>query len=206
MADPVNYVSSAGVKTKTICGIFRGLTLWFCGSKLFSKAWARSQQQNKAERALNLMKEMIAMHKAGDEKVRPNVVVANAVMNACAYTTGEVHERNRAVEIAHKVYKSMESGEYGKPDQITYGTFLKVCANQMPECSTREQIVEMIFQKCVKDGQVGNLVLQQLKSITSPEKYFEWVGMDLYDDHRMEDLPTEWWNNVVEGKWRRRHL
>jgi hypothetical protein len=153
---------------------------------------------------LNILKEMKQLYQAGDEKLRPNVVVANAVMNACAYTMGEVSERNRALEIAHKVLKSMESGEYGKPDQITYGTFLKVCTNQMPECSTREQIVEMIFNKCVRDGQVGNLVLQELKAITTPEKYFELVGLDIYEDHGMEALPNEWWCNVVEGKWRRR--
>ena len=147
---------------------------------------------------------MKQLYKEGDKDVRPNVVVANAVMNACAYTMGDVPERNRAMEIAHKVLRSMESGEYGKPDQITYGTFLKVFANQMPECSTREQIVEMIFKKCVASGQVGNLVLQQLKAITSPEKYFDLVGMNIYDDHGMEDLPNEWWSNVVEGKWRRR--
>lgn len=147
---------------------------------------------------------MKQLHKDGDENVRPNVVVANAVMNSCAYTMGEGNERNRAVEIAHKVLKSMESGEYGKPDQITYGTFLKVCANQMPECSTRDQIVEMIFKKCAAGGQVGNLVLQQMKATTSPEKYYELTGMDIYTDHVMEDLPEEWWCNVVEGKWRRR--
>ena len=168
------------------------------------KAWARSQKENKAERALNLLKEMKKLNKEGNKDLRPNVVVANAVMNACAYTTGGVPERNRAMEIAHKVLKDLEAGEYGSPDQVTYGTFLQVCANQMPECSTRDQIVQMIFNKCVKAGQVGNLVLQQLRATTSPEKYFELVGKDMESVHGMEDLPKDWWCNVVEGKWRRR--
>lgn len=167
-------------------------------------AWARSQKENKAERALNLLKEMDRLCTDGDKSMRPNVVVANAVMNACAFTTGDIAERNRAMEIANKVFKAMESGAYGHPDQITYGTFLKVCANQMPECSTREQIEEMIFQKCVSAGQVGNLVLQQLRATTSPDKYFQMVGKDIYEDHGMQDLPSDWWCNVVEGKWRRR--
>lgn len=147
---------------------------------------------------------MKQLHKGGNTNLRPNVVVANAVMNACAYTTGDAPERNRAMEIAHKVFKDLEAGEYGNPDQVTYGTFLKVCSNQMPECSSREQIVDMIFQKCCNDGQVGNLVLQELKANTSPDKYFDLVGQDIYDDHGMEDLPNKWWCNVVEGKWRRR--
>ena len=153
---------------------------------------------------MNLLKEMQQLYNEGDENLRPNVVVANAVMNACAFTTGEYPERNRAMEIAHKVLKDLELGEYGKPDQVTYGTFLKVCANQMPECSTREKIVEMIFQKCRRDGQVGNMVLQQLRAITSPEKYWELIGFSIDGEHTMEDLPHEWWCNVVEGKWRRK--
>ncbi|CAB9519362.1 Pentatricopeptide repeat-containing protein [Seminavis robusta] len=167
-------------------------------------AWARSQKEHKADRALNLLKEMKQLYRQGNENLKPNVVVANAVMNACAYTMGEVPERNRALEIAHKVLKDLELGEYGNPDQVTYGTFLKVCANQMPECSTRDQIVDMVFQKCSRDGQVGDLVLQQLKTIVTPQKYFSLVGIDMYDEHQMEDLPREWWCNVVEGKWRRR--
>jgi hypothetical protein len=174
-------------------------------TRLFQhKAWARSQQQNKAERALNLLKEMKQLYKQGDENLRPNVVVANAVMNACAFTTGDSPERNRAVEIAHKVLKDLEVGDYGKPDQVTYGTFLKVCANQMPECSTRENIIEMIFQKCRRDGQVGNMVLQQLRAIASPEKYLELIGFPIDAEHGMEELPQDWWSNVVEGKWRRK--
>lgn len=167
-------------------------------------AWARSNEQNKAERSLNLLKEMKQLSKEGIKNVRPNVVAANAVMNACAYTTGDIPERNRAMEIAHKVFKEMEAGEIGKPDQVTYGTFLQVCTNQMPECSTRDQIVEMIFQKCKRDGQVGNLVLQQLRTTTSPAKYIELIGMHIESIHGMEDLPEDWWCNVVEGKWRRR--
>jgi len=168
-------------------------------------AWARSQKQNKAERALNLLKEMIKLNKEGNKNLRPNVVVANSVMNACAYTSGDGPERNRAMEIAHKILKNLESGEWGSgPDQVTYGTFLKVCANQLPECSSRDQIVEKIFHKCRSSGQVGNLVLQQLQATTSPQKYFELVGKDIEAMHGMEDLPKDWWCNVVEGKWRRR--
>jgi len=145
------------------------------------------------------------LSKKGNENERPNVVVANAVMNACAYTTGDVPERNRAMEIAHKVLKYLEADESVKPDQVTYGTFLQVCHNQMPVCSTRDQIVEMIFQKCYRDGQVGNLVLQQLKQTISWQQYYDLIGIDPESVHGMEDLPEDWWCNVVEGnKWNRR--
>ncbi|KAG7359010.1 PPR: pentatricopeptide repeat domain containing protein [Nitzschia inconspicua] len=168
-------------------------------------AYARSHMPGKAERANNLFRIMKEEYEDGNNKrVRPSVVAVNAVMNACAYTVGDVPEQNRAMEIAHQKLKNLENSEYGSPDQITYGTFLKVCKNQMPDCSTRQQIMEVIFKKCVQHGQVGNLVLQQLKAMGPPELYLHLVGFDINDDIRMEDLPHEWWCNVVEGKWRRR--
>ena len=137
--------------------------------------------------------------------LRPNVVAVNAVMNACAYTAGgDIQEQNRAMEIAHKRLKDLEDSDYGSPDQITYGTFLKVCANQMPECNSRQQIIENIFQKSTRDGQVGNLVLQQLQIMGPSDLYFQLTGHYVEDNIQMEDLPKEWWCNVVEDKWRRR--
>lgn len=167
-------------------------------------AWARSQQPGKAERANNLFRAMVQAYESGNTSLRPNVIAVNAVMNACAYTSGDVMAQNRAMEIAHKRFKDLESSKYGTPDQVTYGTFLKVCANQMPDCSTRQQIIEVVFKKCVRDGQVGNLVLQQLKAMGPPSLYYKLIGRDMDSEIRMEDLPTEWWCNVVEGKWRRR--
>jgi hypothetical protein len=167
-------------------------------------AWARSQQPNKAERANNLFRSMVQAYQNGNESLRPNVVAVNAVMNACAYTPGDVMAQSRAMEIAHKRLRELENSEYGSPDQVTYGTFLKVCANQMPDCSTRQQIIEVIFRKCVQDGQVGNFVLQQMRAMGPPALYLRLVGREIEEESRMEDLPGAWWCNVVESKWRRR--
>jgi hypothetical protein len=158
----------------------------------------------KAERANNLYRTMKEAYENGNTNLRPNVVAVNAVMNACAYTSGDVPEQNRAMEIAHRQLKDLERSDYGSPDQVTYGTFLKVCANQMPDCSTRQQIIEVIFQKSSRSGQVGNLVLQQLKAMGPPELFYSLIGREIDENIRMEDLPSEWWSNVVEGKWRRR--
>ena len=147
---------------------------------------------------------MVQAYEGGNTSLRPNVVAVNAVMNACAYTSGDVMAQNRAMEIAHKRFRDLEGSTFGSPDQVTYGTFLKVCANQMPDCSTRQQIIEVIFKKCVRDGQVGNLVLQQLRAMGPASLFRRLVGREIEDDIRMEDLPSEWWCHVVEGKWRRR--
>lgn len=171
-----------------------------CLSPFFSyTAYARSSKNDKAERAFNLYQEM-----KNNKHVQPNVIAVNAVMNACAYTNGDIRHRNRAVELAHKILKDLEQSPYGSPDQVTYGTFLKVCAQQMPDSHTRQQIVEVLFKKCCRDGQVGNLVLQQFQSMASPDLFQDVLGRSIHDDVRIEDLPENWRCNVVEGKRRRR--
>lgn len=146
---------------------------------------------------------MKKLYDAGNESLRPNVVAYNAVMNACAFTNGDVQENTRAVEIAHAVLKELEQSEHGSPDQVTYGTFLRVVANQMPDCDSRTQVVRFLFKKCCKDGQVGNLVIQQLKGMSTAEQFHTLTGHPL-DECKVADLPSEWKRNVVEGKWRRR--
>jgi len=171
-------------------------------------AYARSNKlKGKAERANNLfrtMKQTYEVTQKGMNHLRPNVVAVNAVMNACAYTAGDTKEQNRAMEIAHERLKHLEDSEYGSPDQITYGTFLKVCANQMPDCATRQQIMEVIFQKSIRDGMLGNLVLQELKAMGPPDLYYRLTSLHIEDEINLENLPKEWCCNVVEGRWRRR--
>lgn len=169
-----------------------------------NSAWARSQRTGKAERTLNLFREMIKLHEAGNEQLRPNIVAYNAVLNACAFTSGETRENNKAVEIAHSVLQHIESEKYSNPDQVTYGTFLKVIANQMPDCDSRTKVVAAVFRKCCKEGQVGNLVIQQLKAMAGDELFRLLVGRGIEEEFKIEDLPHEWRCNVVEGKWRRR--
>jgi hypothetical protein len=141
----------------------------------------------------------------GNESLKPNLVAINSVMNACAYTHGDLQEQSRAMEIAYTLFKILEKNpDFGTPDHITYGTFLKVCANQMPDCGTRQQIIEVIFKKCTREGQVGNLVLQQMKIMGPSDLYYRLLGRTIAEEIRVEDLPSKLWANVVEGKWRRR--
>ena len=148
---------------------------------------------------------MVKLHEAGNKSLKPNIVAINAVINVCAYTNNkDVEEQNRAMEIARNQLRLLENSDFGSADQVTYGTFLKVCANQMPDCDTRQQIIEVIFKKCVQEGQVGNLVLYQLKAMGPTSLYRNLVGRDMKDESKIENLPYEWRSNVVERKWRRR--
>ena len=184
-------------------------------------AWARSPHRDKAEQVLGLLRRMARPHKAADggeeeaaAALRPNVVIYNSVLNACAYSVGDTAaEQNRAVEVAHDILKRMEREAEEDPsggvipDQVTYGTFLKVCANQMTDTEARAKVVSVIFRKAARSGQVGTMVLQQLQALTGPEGFRQLVGAEVWDIVDVSDLPKEWSRNVVEGKRkRRRHL
>lgn len=143
---------------------------------------------------------MKKLHENGNTKVRPNVVAANAVINACAFTQGDVRVQNRALEIAQIVLKDLEEAQYGEPDQITYGTFLKVCQNQMPASNSRDQVVEVLFKKCTQDGQLGDYFLQQMKVTASRELFESIIGKRADESVRLDDLPSQWSANVVDKR------
>jgi len=167
-------------------------------------AWGRSNQSDKADRVLQIYQYMDKLYKAGNQSVRPNVVIFNAAINACAYTIGDISEQRRATEVTNIMFKTLEQSEYGNPDQVTYGTFLKVCQQQMPEVGIRDQVVNIIFKKCIKDGQVGKLVLEELKLLTTYEQFEKLVGISMHECDNWKELPIAWRRNVVEGKRRRR--
>jgi len=125
-------------------------------------------------------------------------------MNACAYTVGEPAEQRQAMEIANIMLKELEESPYGKPDQITYGTFLKVCQNQLPSSEARRQLVDVVFRKCARDGQVGQLVLDQMKTVATRTQFDKLLVSESLDGVSLIDLPEEWRCNVVEGKRRLR--
>jgi len=168
-------------------------------------AWGRSFEYSKAVKAFALYREMLTLYKDGDSSLRPNVIIFNSVMNACAYTIGDPPEQRQAMEIANIILKELEEASYAEADQITYGTFLKVCQTQMPQSDTRRQLVELIFKKCKKEGQMGQFVLDQMRAVATRTQIDEILGSyaDIKDS---ADLPSDWTRNLVVGKRYRRQI
>lgn len=171
-------------------------------------AYARSHHFGKAQSAYDLFLHMEDLYRSsnGRRALRPNNVVYNSVLNACAFSLGDLEEQSRAVEIANAMLVGINQSPYTKPDQVTYGTYLKVINNQMPLSDSRDQVVETLFRKCAKDGMVGEMVLRQLQEMGLVGVYENLVGASVWGEIKFEDLPMEWTCNVVEGKIRRRWL
>mmetsp|Transcript_26115 Transcript_26115/g.40623 ORF Transcript_26115/g.40623 Transcript_26115/m.40623 type:complete len:690 (+) Transcript_26115:247-2316(+) len=169
-------------------------------------AYARSNTFGKADSAYEVYTYMKEMYDAtGNIKLRPNNIIYNSVLNACAFTMGDFEEQSRAIEIANSMLMGLDESPYGKPDHITYGTYLKVIANQMDPSPARTEIAANVFQKCARDGMVGGMVLRQLREMgMADEEFEELVGVSIWKAPSLSDLPSSWTCNVIEGKRLRR--
>jgi hypothetical protein len=108
------------------------------------------------------------------------------------------------METATLLLRKLDESNYDSADHITYGTFLKVCLNQMIPGNMQSQIVKIIFLKCAKDGMVSQLVLDQMRSFSNSEMFQELLGFSPTDKSKgLKELPESWRRNVVEGKRRR---
>ncbi len=169
-------------------------------------AYARSQTFGKADSAYEVYTYMKDLYDSTrNMKLRPNNIIYNSVLNACAFTMGDFEEQSRAIEIANLMLMGLDESPYGRPDHITYGTYLKVISNQMEPSPARTEVAATVFQKCARDGMVGGMVLRQLREMgMSDEEYEDLVGISIWKEARLSDLPRAWTCNVIEGKKLRR--
>ena len=161
-------------------------------------ALARSSIIGKEERAYELLHEM---RENDVEMTRPNTVIYNAVLNACAFSLGNELQHQRAMEIAHRTFQELQDDAYAQPDDITFGTFFQACHNLLPkDTPTRELVLETLFRKCCAEGLVGDMVLRQLYVAANSDLYFKLLGEYLIeglDIVAVKDVPKEWTKNVV---------
>eukprot|EP00816_Leptocylindrus_hargravesii_P011642 CAMPEP_0196813218 /NCGR_PEP_ID=MMETSP1362-20130617/34767_1 /TAXON_ID=163516 /ORGANISM="Leptocylindrus danicus, Strain CCMP1856" /LENGTH=582 /DNA_ID=CAMNT_0042189305 /DNA_START=105 /DNA_END=1853 /DNA_ORIENTATION=- len=157
-------------------------------------AWARSNAVGKETKAYKILQDMNSMYANGNSNARPNVIIYNAVMNACAFACGNESNLQRAMEIAHATFKELQESPHANPDEITYGTFIKACGNLMPHGPTRNKVVEALFKKCCQDGKVGDMVLRQVRYAADDHLYQRLFGDVLANRNSIgvHDIPEDW--------------
>ncbi len=131
--------------------------------------FARSKEADKAVKAVSVLQQMEEQYRLGNDSARPNVVAYNSVLNACAYTVGEQGDIDTAFRLACLIFDEVRTSDYTRPTHITYGTFIQVCGNFMPESKIRENLIEATFKRCAQEGLVSNLVWKKLRLAASSE-------------------------------------
>jgi len=160
---------------------------------------------------------MDKLYQAGNKEARPNAVTYTSVLNACAFSAvPDPRTRRKALDTAIFTLEELQSSRYGHPNSVTYGTFILAAANLLEEDDAlRRQIIKQAFQNCVKDGQVGDMVLNHLRRAAPPDLYEELLADFVGSGGRLSvaDLPLEWrcnvrdqdqWRSNARGKHRRK--
>jgi len=159
-------------------------------------SYARSDVPGKAKAAQQILNRMVDAHKAGNKGAKPTIFTFNAVLNACAFTFDQ-KEKVDAFIVA--VSTLVIIPKFAKPDHTTYGTLLKAWCNLIPKDDDRRtRAVNSVFRQCCRDGQVGSMVLQQLKYAASPELYRTLIGKDITVEVNISNFPPQWSRNVKE--------
>lgn len=160
-------------------------------------AYGRSDDPNKALKALSVLQRMIQAYQGGNIAAKPNVHSFNAALNACAFVTGDVDKKEEAFTTALHIMKLLH--DYARADHTTYGTILRACSSLLPRYDTRrKQVVDQMFRMACKEGQVGRLVITQLKFAASPDQFLALTGRETTMRLNLNELPIEWTCNVRE--------
>ena len=175
-------------------------------------SWARSSEKNRARHAYQLLN--VLTRRFNDAKseykinntrknkgryklLKPNVKTFTAVLNACARPVDE-SEKEDAFAIAQLAMAELSLGTYGKPNFLSYAAYLAVCATTLEVGPERDAETRKTFTDCIKDGQVGHIVLEKLHTAASPELLNELIGEHM-DERGQITIPPHW-NKSTEGE------
>ena len=161
-------------------------------------AWAKSKENDKAVRARELLDTMLEIHAGSPKRMELSAIPFNTLLNACAFSPADERE---ALQIAVSAFKQLS--QYAEPDTISYGNLLKCCANLMPHSKARTDMAIQIFDKCCKEGLVGDLVWNEVrKAVSSRELAAKFGPKNKKSVGKMSlrDLPRSWKRNTRDKR------
>lgn len=162
-------------------------------------AISKSKDERKAQKALQTLRRMDKLYQAGHTKARPNEVTYTAVLNSCAFPPAvlDARARRKALDVAIFTLQELQGSRYGQPNQITYGTFIKACAELLPDDDDLlRTVVKQAFEQCCQDGQVGDMVLAHLRRAAPKDLYEELLADVDPKGVTVHDLPPAWRKNL----------
>ena len=168
-------------------------------------AWAYSLEEQKARRACAILSHMKYRYEnQGKKECQPNVVVYTSVINACACPALE-SEKEESFLIAERALNELNQNQrqYGFPNFLTYAAFLRVCATTLEPGAARDETVRSMFTTCCDAGQVGDVVLRNLKLAASNHLYQELIG-NYQQGNKSWRLPQSWTRRLQGDASKRR--
>ncbi len=163
--------------------------------------WSKSLCPNKAEKARDVLNRMRKASGIRSHTVTMNVHCYNAVINAAAFTEGEIDSRMDAFNIATTTLKELLESDV-EPISSTFGTYLKACGKLSLPRSLAESAIETSFKMCKELGLVNDFVLTQVRFSTCSTQYESLLGdvakaKKINERITMAEIPESWKKNVA---------
>jgi len=145
---------------------------------------------------------MLELHDQGRfELAHPNTVCYTAVINCCAYSQNcDNVDKQAALRIAIQTFKELEKSPHAQPNEVSFSTLLTAIRNLLPTSSSRNVVVQDVFESAAAKGYCDPLVVQRLKSALPRNEMLDLLPSQLasHDDGLVpiDLIPSEWCRNV----------
>lgn len=171
----------------------------------------------KAHTSFLFLQRMNKLGKA-NRRLRPNLVVYNTALNACATSCpiqvkSKLEEENREKQlpslplIVRTLYDQVTQDVDFKPDHVTYGTVLKAVANLFLGEPDQVEFGKKVFQGACDSGQVSVGVVSQLRQAVPIDVFREMLPDECISPENRgivaNKLPEEWVCNLRESTRKR---
>ena len=165
------------------------------------KAWARSQKPAAIRNAVKLLQRMEA-----NQDVQLDATSYSSAINCCAYYNGPAKGRKDAFQIAMRIFDKLCQSDKDEPNCVTYGTLFKAISRLSDVTDQRTRLVQDLFGKCIRGGQVDGFVLAQMRHALPPHE-FHRVAIAPHgirtttEDTKivtiLQSMPPAWGRNVM---------
>eukprot|EP00549_Striatella_unipunctata_P023586 CAMPEP_0118677732 /NCGR_PEP_ID=MMETSP0800-20121206/2798_1 /TAXON_ID=210618 ORGANISM="Striatella unipunctata, Strain CCMP2910" /NCGR_SAMPLE_ID=MMETSP0800 /ASSEMBLY_ACC=CAM_ASM_000638 /LENGTH=316 /DNA_ID=CAMNT_0006573453 /DNA_START=312 /DNA_END=1262 /DNA_ORIENTATION=- len=159
-------------------------------------SWGTSTEQYRAIRGYRLLQ---YMNQIEDDGLEPNIVTYTTALNACSNPLPG--EEDESYHIACLIMEEIYFKENLKPIFLTYAAFFSACRHDLLSADLmkeKDEMMQHVFNRCIEDGQVGQLVLEKFKTAATNKLYHSMVGK--YTRFNKLEIPQEWNQNVKGEK------
>jgi pentatricopeptide repeat protein len=164
-------------------------------------SWSKSLCPEKAVKAREVLDRMREASKRSDV-VAMNVHCYNAVINAAAFTEGDLSVRINAFNIASATLEELLEYESFDAISSSFGTYIKACGKLSLPRAMVEPAIAKAFKRCQELGLVNDFVLTQVRYSTCTSQYQALLGefvktKKIGERLTMSEIPESWKSNVA---------
>lgn len=156
-------------------------------------AWSRTGSPHKARRATALLHDMTHRYHAGDESLKPDVLILTILIKACSRISGSARDKQEAFVMANDAMATLQNTEFGPPNDVAYSEFMAAICNLTETIVEREKLLEAAFRNCADGGYVSVNVIDAMNRGGSPRLFLHLTGTT-------NQLKAAWSRNVPPGK------